>query len=103
MEQHFKKRTGWVNVYKDYDDTPIIGDVHNTREEDGYDGITDLFFAPEKENKHQGWINIYRHDIGNIRYPSFTIYNTEKEAKRERGNRCVATIKIEWEERYGTV
>ena len=60
----------------------------------------DLFFATEREekkNKHQGWVNIYEHDM-NIRYPSFTIYNTEKEAKRERGNRCVATIKIEWEE-----
>lgn len=60
----------------------------------------DLFFATEKEekkNKRQGWINIYEHDM-NVRYPSFTIYNTEKEAKRERGNRCVATIKIEWEE-----
>lgn len=58
----------------------------------------DLFFAPEKGDKHQeGWINIYEHDM-NVRYPSFTIYNTEKEAKRERGNRCVATIKIEWEE-----
>lgn len=21
MEPHFKKKTGWVNVYKDYDDT----------------------------------------------------------------------------------
>lgn len=27
-----KKRTGWVNVYKDYDDTIILGDVHNTKE-----------------------------------------------------------------------
>lgn len=51
----------------------------------------------EKKNKHQGWVNIYEHDM-NVRYPSFTIYNTEKEAKRERGNRCVATTKIEWEE-----
>lgn len=33
MKQHFKKKTGWVNVYKDYDDTHIIGDVHDTREE----------------------------------------------------------------------
>lgn len=33
MEQHFKKKIGCVNVYKDYDDTPIIGEVHNTREE----------------------------------------------------------------------
>lgn len=60
----------------------------------------DLFFATKKEkrkNKYQGWINIYEHSM-NIRYPSFTIYNTEKEAKKERGNKCIATIKIQWEE-----
>ena len=33
MKQHFKKKTGWVNVYKDYDDTPIIGEVYDIREE----------------------------------------------------------------------
>lgn len=59
MEQHFKKRTGWVNVYKDYDDTPIIGDVHNTKEE-----------AISITNKSLTYLD---------------------------------TIKIEWEERYGTV
>lgn len=33
MESNFKKKTGWVNIYKDYDDTIILGDVHDTREE----------------------------------------------------------------------
>lgn len=28
-----EKKTGWVNVYKDYDDTTIIGAVHDTEEE----------------------------------------------------------------------
>lgn len=32
-EQHVQKKTGWVNVYKDYDDFIILGDVHDTREE----------------------------------------------------------------------
>lgn len=32
-EQHVQKKTGWVNVYKDYDDTIIIGEVHDTRKE----------------------------------------------------------------------
>lgn len=32
-EQHTQKKTGWVNVYKDYDDSIILGDVHDTREE----------------------------------------------------------------------
>lgn len=29
MKSNSKKKTGWVNVYKDYDDTPIIGEVHD--------------------------------------------------------------------------
>lgn len=33
MKQHSKKKTGWVNIYKDYDNIPIIGDVHDTKEE----------------------------------------------------------------------
>lgn len=32
-EQHTQKKTGWVNVYEDYDDSIILGDVHDTREE----------------------------------------------------------------------
>lgn len=33
MQLHPQKKTGWVNVYKDYDDTTIIGAVHDTEEE----------------------------------------------------------------------
>lgn len=33
MKSNSKKKTGWVNVYKDYDDTIILGDVHDNREE----------------------------------------------------------------------
>ena len=33
MKQHSKKKTGWANVYKYYGDTPIIGRVHDTKEE----------------------------------------------------------------------
>lgn len=32
-KQPTQKKTGWVNVYKDYDDSIILGDVHDTREE----------------------------------------------------------------------
>lgn len=32
MKQHSKKKTGWANVYKYYGDTPIIGEVHDTKE-----------------------------------------------------------------------
>ena len=59
MKQHFKKRTGYVNVYKDYDDSIILGDVHDTRKE-----------AISITNKSLTYLD---------------------------------TIKIEWEERYGTV
>ena len=59
MKSNFKKKTGWVNVYKDYDDTIILGDVHDTIEE-----------AISITNK------------------SFTYLDT---------------IKIIWNERYGTV
>jgi hypothetical protein len=58
-EQHAQKKTGWVNVYKDYDDSIILGDVHDTREE-----------AISITNKSLTYLD---------------------------------TIKIEWEERYGTV
>lgn len=33
MKQHCKKKAGWVNVYKYYGDPPIIGEVHDNREE----------------------------------------------------------------------
>ena len=59
MESNFKKKTGWVNVYKDYDDTSILDDVHDTREE-----------AISITNKSLTYLD---------------------------------TIKIEWNERYGTV
>lgn len=102
-----------VCIDENLDDHPIVALLQGKFCENTYfyrrDGLwlndietsMDLFFATEKEerkNKHQGWINIYKHDTGNIRYPNFVIYNTEEEAKKERGSKCVATIKIEWEE-----
>ena len=33
MKQHSKKKTGWVNVYKDYDGTLFLGAIHNTKED----------------------------------------------------------------------
>lgn len=32
MKQHSKKKTGWANVYKYYSDTPILGEVYDTKE-----------------------------------------------------------------------
>lgn len=58
-KQSTQKKTGWVNVYKDYDDSIILGDVHDTREE-----------AISITNKSLTYLD---------------------------------TIKIEWNEQYGTV
>ena len=61
------------------------------------DSIDDLFFAPEKKEKHEGWINIYKNGKD---FRGEYIYPSEKEASNE-GKRLynyIATTKIEWEE-----
>ena len=58
------------------------------------DSIDDLFFAPEKKEKHEGWVNIFPNNIiGGI-------YESEEEAKKAAfWSSCpFTTIKIEWEE-----
>ena len=58
----------------------------------------DLFFAPEK---HEGWINIYKHNDGHYEGDG-NIYNTEEECKANQVScyryQYLTTIKIEWEE-----
>lgn len=56
-------------------------------------GLNDLFFAPEK---HEGWINIYKHE--NLRILDLEVQKTKEEAKKWTNENCIATIKIEWEE-----
>ena len=53
----------------------------------------DLFFAPEK---HEGWVNVMGLK-SNEMYCGF-IYDSEEEARRNRGGTTIATVKIEWEE-----
>ena len=53
----------------------------------------DLFFAPEK---HEGWININKYDTGD--YSGQLIYQRREDAERMAGPKCIATIKIGWEE-----
>lgn len=83
---------------------PIIAEI----EEDGYSlsydengrnnnfsTPCDLFFAPEK---HEGWINILRYEKHIC--PMVCIYDSKEKAE-EMANidrKCVATVKIEWEE-----
>ena len=58
---------------------------------------SDLFFAPEK---HEGWLNVYRHtDTGATSFGA--ILYTSREEAEEVGKTDVyyaATAKIEWEE-----
>ena len=64
----------------------------------GFESNCDLFFAPEK---HEGWINIYKHNDGHYEGDG-NIYNTEEECKANQVScyryQYLTTIKIEWEE-----
>ena len=57
--------------------------------------IHDLFFVPET---HEGWVNVYPDDkiIGELccRY----VFHSEEEARQNRGEQAIATVKIEWGE-----
>lgn len=72
----------------------------NTYSIDGFlqylnaDHRDDLFFAP---TKHEGWMNIYPWSGKRIKYAG-DIYETENEALKDRSNKFIATIKIEWTE-----
>ena len=75
--------------------SPIVGAIegHNTPETFSVEGRyyfgamsnMDLFFAPKNR---EGWINIYPESV----------YNTEKDAIKNRNTGAVATVKLEWEE-----
>lgn len=64
--------------------------------EDKVDGC-DLMFAPTKK---EGWVNIYASQIAGDRYPGYSIFPNESEARLAAENRktYIATCKIEWEE-----
>ena len=61
------------------------------------DTPNDLFFAPEK---HEGWVNLYKYANKDCAYYMGSINNSKAEAenKRDTSDKCVATIRIEWEE-----
>ena len=58
--------------------------------------IHDLLFAPEK---HEGWINVYRHSDGGHAYAG-AVYDSKEDAEKRKtiDENYVTTIKIEWEE-----
>ena len=72
----------------DYENCEI---AFNVTKNGKLDGVSDLFFAPEK---HEGWINVYPQG----RLGCVFIYDSEKEARRNGGETAIATVKIEWEE-----
>ena len=57
----------------------------------------DLFFAPEK---HEGWLNVYRHtDTGEVTFGAILHTSREEAEKIGRADGYyAATAKIEWEE-----
>ena len=72
-----------------------------TYKKDGYCGYAlsdndDLFFALEK---HEGWINVYRHSDGGHAYAG-AVYDSKEDAEKRKiiDENYVTTIKIEWEE-----
>lgn len=64
---------------------------------DGMDNCDDLMFAPTKK---EGWVNIYASQIAGTRYPGYSVFPNENEARLavENKQKYVATVKIEWEE-----
>ena len=56
--------------------------------------VFDLFFTPEK---HERWANLYKSESGEYSFGAI-IYERKEDAEGCRGEKCVATVKIEWEE-----
>ena len=60
----------------------------------GVPSAYDLFFAPERK---EGWVNLYKNNIGYI-YTG-TVLGSKEEAEEYLGRKnYLATVKIEWEE-----
>lgn len=90
-------------LVKDFDNDDVENSFSFTsdgKETYGYDGNTDLFFAPEKKS---GWTNVYKYTFGGT-HLSEIIYNSKEEAENNAKvyetniNTYITTIKIEWEE-----
>ena len=60
----------------------------------GEESPRDLFFAP---NKKEGWVSLYKNDIGHIYTGS--VFDSKEEAEEYLSRKdYLATVKIEWEE-----
>ena len=79
-----------------------VDEIARSYTKDGYfypdkEDVCDLFFAPEK---HEGWMNIYKHNDGHYEGDG-NIYNAEEECKANQVScyryQYLTTIKIEWE------
>jgi len=93
-----------VDAELDWNDSPVValvekrvlcftssGNLYSTDE-----SIFDLFFKPVK---YVRYANVYLYNNGKDRYLGKS-YGSEEEAKngKDTNRRCVATVKIEWEE-----
>lgn len=58
----------------------------------------DLFFAIAENQKHEGWINLYKNEVDY--YPGMCIYPTKEVAESigELNSDYAATARVEWEE-----
>ena len=89
--------------------TPVVAQIEGLDQSDTFykngrylyyrETSRDLFFAPEKHEKREGWINLYKNEDG-ISWISPNYFTSKKEAEEEgKAHTCnVTTIKIEWEE-----
>ena len=81
-----------------------VDEIARSYTKDGYfypdkEDDCDLFFALEK---HEGWVNIYKSQGRLALFTCGLRYDSEeeaiREARRNRDNTAIATVKIEWEE-----
>lgn len=71
--------------------------------------LTGAYFGQGKENeydlfmvtktvKKEGWVNLYKSDDEEIAVFTGHGHNTKEAAEEEASPKCIATVKIEWEE-----
>lgn len=68
--------------------------------ESEFDDARDLFFATDKKDTKEGWVNICNDPLNNRSTIGTKIYKSERLAKEEgqKSKDYIATAKIEWEE-----
>lgn len=63
-----------------------------------YSGNSSDLFMVTKTVKKEGWVNLYKSDDEEIAVFTGHGHNTKEAAEEEASPKCIATVKIEWEE-----